>query len=161
MGAEVARIVGQERIAEVFGVAPKTIVAWQEEGFPIAFRGSPGIPSEYESAECIRWYVDREVKKVQAESPNDRLARVKADAIEMDNAERRGVLIPADMLEPKLKATVVAARTRWLDAVPRLARDLPADVPAREAMLLGEFEAFLHALADWAKADAIEEDDEA
>lgn len=155
------RIMGQQGIADVFGVSRETIDNWQQDGFPVAVRGGPGVPSEYESADCIRWKIDRDVKKVQAESPNDRLARVKADAIEMDNAERRGVLIPADMLEPKLKATVVAARTRWLDAVPRLARDLPADITAREAMLLGEFEAFLHTLADWAKADAIEEDDEA
>lgn len=141
-------------------MAPKTIVAWQEEGFPIAFRGSPGIPSEYESGDCIRWYVDREVKKVQAESPNDRLARVKADAIEMDNAERRGKLIPADLLEPKLKAAFVAAREKWLDATPRLARELPDDLSAREAMLQGEFEAFLARLADWHKADEDQEDDE-
>lgn len=155
-----ALIVGQERIAEVFGVAPKTIVAWQEEGFPIAQRGGPGIPSEYESADCIRWYVDREVKKVQAESPNDRLARVKADSIEMDNAERRGKLIPADLLEPKLKAAFVAAREKWLDVVPRLVRELPEDMAAREAMLQGEFEAFLARLADWQKADEDQEDDE-
>jgi len=156
----VSRIVGQERVAEVFGVAPKTIVDWQEQGFPIAFRGSPGIPSEYESADCIRWYVEREVKKVQSESPNDRLARVKADAIEMDNAERRGKLIPADLLEPKLKAAFVAAREKWLDAVPRLARELPEDLSARETMLQGELESFLVRLADWQKADEDQEDDE-
>lgn len=155
-----ARIVGQERIAEVFGVAPKTIVAWQEEGFPIAQRGSPGIPSEYESADCIRWYVDREVKKVQTETPNDRLARVKADSIEMDNAERRGQLIPAELLEPKLKAAFVAAREKFLDAVPRLARELPVELGAREAMLQGELEAFLARLADWQKAEDDEEGDE-
>lgn len=155
-----ARIVGQERIAEVFGVAPKTIVDWQEQGFPVAVRGGPGVASEYESAECIRWLVDREIRKVQVETPNDRLARVKADSIEMDNAVRRGQLIPADQLEPKLRAAFLAARERWLDAVPRLVRELPDEPAAREATLQTEFEAFLHRLADWAKADEIEEDDE-
>lgn len=154
-----ARIVGQEQIAGIFGVAPKTIVEWQEQGFPIAQRGRPGVPSEYETADCINWLVDREVKKVQAEKPQDRLARVQADKIEMENAERRGQLIPADMLEPKLKAAFLVARTKWLDAVPRLARELPEDPAARESMLQGEFEAFLHTLADWAKADQVEEDD--
>ncbi|MBC2731368.1 terminase small subunit [Thiobacillus sp.] len=155
-----ARIVGQERIAEVFGVAPKTIVDWQEQGFPIAVRGGPGVPSEYESADCIRWYVEREVKKIQSESPNDRLSRVKADAIEMDNAERRGKLIPSDLLEPKLKAAFVAAREKFLDAVPRLARELPAELGARETMLQAELEAFLARLADWQKAENVEEEDE-
>lgn len=154
------RIVGQERIAAVFGVAPKTIVDWQEQGFPIALRGSPGIPSEYDTPACIAWLVDRELKKVQAESPNDRLARVRADSIEMDNAERRGLLIRADQLEPKLKAAFVAAREAWLDAVPRLSRELPVDAEGREALLQAEFEAFLTRLAQWANA-ADEEDEDA
>lgn len=155
-----SRIIGQERIAEVFGVAPKTIVEWQEQGFPVALRGGPGVPSEYESAECIRWRVDSELRKVQGETPTDRLSRVRADAIEMDNAVRRGLLIPADLLEPKLKAAFVTARTKWLDAVPRLVRELPEESTARETMLQGEFEAFLHRLANWAEADTVVEDDD-
>lgn len=153
------RIVGQERVADVFGVAPKTIVDWQEQGFPIALRGSPGIPSEYDTAACIAWLVDRELKKIQAESPNDRLARVRADSIEMDNAERRGLLIHADQLEPKLKAAFVAAREAWLDAVPRLAHDLPEDTQGREDLLQAEFEGFLHRLAQWANASDDEDED--
>lgn len=153
------RIVGQENIASVFGVAPKTIVEWQEQGFPVAVRGGPGVASEYETESCIGWLVDREVRKVQSERPQDRLARVQADKIEMENAEKRGNLIPADQLEPKLKAAFVSARENWLDAVTRLARELPADLREREAMLQAEFEAFLHRLADWAHADQDVEDD--
>lgn len=145
----------------MFGVAPKTIVEWQEQGLPIAQRGGPGVASEYESADCIRWYVEREVRKVQDESPNDRLARVKADSIEMDNAERRGKLIPADLLEPKLQAAFVDAREKWLNVVPRLARELPADAAGREAMLQREFEAFLARLADWRRTDDENEEGEA
>lgn len=153
------RIVGQEQIASVFGVAPKTIVEWQEQGFPIGRRGSPGVPSEYDSEQCITWLVDREVRKVQAERPQDRLARVQADKIEMENAERRGQLVRADQLEPRLKAAYVAAREGWLEVVPRLVRDLPADLAQREQILQSEFEAFLHRLADWANADKSLDDD--
>lgn len=155
-----ARIVGQERIADVFGVAPKTIVEWQEQGFPVAQRGGPGVASEYESADCIQWKVERELKKIQSETPNDRLARAKAESVEMDNAERRGLLVRADQLEPKLKAAFVAAREKWLDAQHRLARELPADIDGREAMLQAEFEAFLSRLASWSNADELLEDDE-
>lgn len=155
-----ARIVGQERIADVFGVAPKTIVEWQEHGFPIAQRGGPGVASEYESAECIRWKIEHELRKIQSESPNDRLARAKAESVEMDNAERRGQLVQAAQLEPKLAAAFVAAREKWLDAVPRLARELPVDIDAREALLQAEFEAFLKRLASWSSAsDDVEEDE--
>ena len=154
------RITGQERIADVFGVAPKTIVEWQEQGMPIAVRGRPGVPSEYDSEACIAWMVDREVKKVQNEKPQDRLARLQADKIEMELAERRGVLIPADLLEPRLQAAFTAARERLLEAAPRLARELPADAEGREAALQAEFEALLHRLADWANAGVDEGDDE-
>lgn len=154
------RIIGQERIAEVFGVAPKTIVDWQAQGFPIALRGSPGIPSEYESQACINWMLERELKKLQAESANDRLARVRADAIEMDNAERRGLLIPADQLEPQLKAAMVSAREAWLDAVPRLARDVQGKAAqVVEDLLMAEFEAFLHRIAQWGHAGDDEEEE--
>ena len=87
-----------------------------------------------------------------------RLARVQADKIEMENEVNRGLLIPADQLEPKLLAAFTVARETWIDAVPRLARELPADPGAREVMLLAEFEGFLHQLANWAHADV--EDDE-
>lgn len=154
------RIVGQERIAEVFGVAPKTIVEWQDQGFPIAQRGSPGVPSEYETQACINWLVERELRKVQAEKPQDRLARVTADKIEMENLERRGLLIKAELLEPKLKAAYIAAREAWLEAVPRLANTLPDEVDGRERLLQAEFEALLNRLADWSHADVDDEEDE-
>jgi phage terminase Nu1 subunit (DNA packaging protein) len=155
------RVIGQENIASMMGVAPKTIVEWQEQGLPIALRGSPGIPSEYESADVIRWYVERELKKVREESPNDRLARVKADAIEMDNAERRGLLIPADQIEPKLRAAMVLAREAWMDAVPQAVRKAraAADDEAAEAVLEAEFAQFLARISRWRDADSIDEED--
>lgn len=153
-------IVGQERIADVFGVAPKTIVEWQEQGFPIAVRGSPGVPSEYDSQACINWMLDREVKRLQLESASDRLARVRADAIEMDNAERRKVLVPAADVEPRLRAAMVSAREAWLDAPPRLARDAQGkSARAIEDLLVAEFEAFLHRIAQWGHATDDEDEE--
>jgi phage terminase Nu1 subunit (DNA packaging protein) len=152
------RIVGQENIASVFGVAPKTVVEWQEQGFPVALRGGPGVPSEYETEACIGWLVDREVKKVQAERPQDRLARVQADKIEMENAERRGQLIPADQLEPKLRAAMVAARAALRNEPARLAREVLGKKPEESEALLSEaFDAFLVRLSQWPDAQALED----
>lgn len=155
------RIVGQEQVADLFGVAPKTIVEWQEAGFPIAQRGSPGIPSEYESQACIDWLVAREVRKVQAELPRDRLARVQADAIEMDNAVKRGTLIPADQLEPKLRAALVYLREQLLglrrtlvpQLVGRTAREMEHAIEAAHTQALSR-------LAQWRKADTFDDDEE-
>ena len=149
-----ANVVGQEAIAEVFGVAPKTIVEWQEQGFPIAVRGGPGVPSEYDSAACISWLVDREVKKVRGESPRDRLFRLQAESIEMDMAERRGQLVHVDSVEPRLRAAVLAAREFLLRQAPDLAGRLEGcDKPQRLALLRTTFENFLRRLAAWRTAE--------
>ena len=151
------RVIGQEQVAALFGVAPKTIVAWQDEGLPIALRGSPGIPSEYESETCINWLVAREVLKVQGERPQDRLARVQADKIEMENEVNRGLLIPADQLEPKLRAAMIAAREAWRNEPTRLAREVPGKpIKEIEEMLSTAFDQFLTRLSRWPEAHVVE-----
>ena len=155
------RIVGQEQIAEMFGVAPKTVVQWQEQGMPIAERGRPGVPSEYESAACINWLVSREVAKVQAERPQDRLHRVQADKIEMENAEKRGQLVSAAQLEPKLRAMVIAAGEAWRNEPARLAREVPGRaVREIEDLIAAAFDAFLLRLSRWDPAGAELPDEE-
>jgi len=155
------RIVGQEQIADVFGVAPKTIVEWQEQGMPIAVRGRPGVPSEYDTDACIAWYADREVKKIQAERPQDRLARVQADKIELELMEKRGLLLPADMIEPKLRAAMIAAREMWRNEPSRLAREVPGKpIKEIEDLLAASYEAFLVKLSRWQDAAVIEEGDD-
>ncbi|MDO9596723.1 MAG: terminase small subunit [Azoarcus sp.] len=144
------KVIGQQGVADMFGVSRETIDNWQQQGLPVSVRGGPGVPSEYDSAPCVRWLIERELRKVRSESPNDRLARVRADAIEMDNAERRGTLIPADLLEPKLKAAMIAAREMLLNEPPRLARDAQGKtVQELEDMLSAAFEGFLTALSRW------------
>ena len=154
------RIVGMDQIADLLGVAPKTVVEWQEQGLPIALRGKPGVPSEYETADCVRWLVEREVKKVQGEKPQDRLARVQADKIELELAEKRGLLLPADQIEPKLRAAVIAAREMWRNEPARLAREVPGKpIKEIEELLAGSYEAFLVKLSRWQDVQIIEDDE--
>lgn len=154
------RIIGQEQIADVLGVSAKTLVEWQEQGLPIAVRGKPGIPSEYEAADCVRWLVEREVKKVQGEKPQDRLARVQADKIELELAEKRGLLLPADQIEPKLRAAMVAAREMWRNEPARLAREVPGKtIKEMEDLLALSYEAFLVKLSRWQDVQIVENED--
>lgn len=154
-------VVGQEQVAAMFGVAPKTIVEWQEQGFPIAKRGGPSVPSEYDSASCIRWLVDREVFKASGESAKDRLYRLQADSLEMTMAERRRLLLPADQIEPAMQAAMVAARERLLQARKRLAVAVQGKTPAEcEALLDAEHGGFLERMANWRPTDDDPEDDE-
>jgi phage terminase Nu1 subunit (DNA packaging protein) len=144
------RIIGQEKIAEVFGVAPKTIVDWQEQGFPISVRGQRGIPSEYDTSACIAWYVERELQKSGAnETPRDRLARLQGDEAEMRIRERMGELVPADKIEPVWMGLVTAARSYLRTEPDRLAHLLEASegVDAKRDLLAETFDEFLRKLS--------------
>lgn len=123
-------IVGQERIAEVFGVAPKTIVEWQEQGLPIAKRGSPGIPSEYQTEHCIDWLVRREVERASGESAKDRLAKLQGDKIERELRIMDRELIEAKDIEPAVQqwltdhaAALDQVPETWCDAVVAVGSD--------------------------------------
>ena len=149
------QISGQQSIADVFGVTRETIDTWQHQGMPVEVRGGPGVPSIYDSAACIAWRVESEVRKVQGERPQDRLARVQADKIEMENAERRGLLIPADQLEPKLRAAMIAAREAWRNEPARLAHEAQGKSSQdMEILLAAAFDAFLTRLSRWPDASA-------
>lgn len=153
------RIAGQEQLAELFGVAPKTIGEWQEQGLPIAARGRRGIASQYDSAACIRWLVEREVRKVQGEPPRDRLARVQAEQIEMAIAKERRVLIAADSVEPLIRSACIAAREYLQREKKRLAMRLDRTTSRKEReRVIGEIhDAFLRKLAAW-RGDPVEDE---
>jgi hypothetical protein len=156
------RIVGQEQIASMFGITVKSVCEWQTQGMPIALRGefAGGVPNEYESGACIGWLVEREVGKVRGESQRDRLARVQADSVEMDNAAKRRELVPVAQIEPTMRAAVIAAREAWRNEPPRLVRiaGLKGDVAARfEQSLQDAFDAFLVRVSRWREAKPIDD----
>lgn len=154
------RIVGQETVAALFGVAPKTIVEWQADGFPVAQRGGPGVPSEYESEECIQWLVDRERSKLQVESPRARVFRLQGDALERDMAEKAKLLVHVDQVEPKWRAAVLAAREYLMrQPAPLAARLQGLNRREVEAALRAAFEEYLRRLAAWRHADEVVDDE--
>lgn len=158
------RIKGQEKIASVFGVAPKTITEWQVMGFPVAVQGGPGVPSEYDAPACIAWLIEREIAKVRKESPKDRLSRLQGDKIEQEMLRDAGLLIPTSEIEPLWESAVVAAREFLVGEPGRIASlSIGLDKPAVEALLRTCFDEYLGKLANWraAMADDEEEPDEA
>lgn len=155
------RVIGQESVAEMFGVAPKTIVEWQEQGLPVASRGRPGVPSEYESRDCIDWFVQRALARVNAEQPRDRLVRLQGDDLEIELAIKRGTLVAPSEIEPKLRAAIISAREQLLglrtSVVPAL---VGKTVREMQDELERAHEDFLRRLSNWQAAKHHEEEDE-
>jgi terminase small subunit / prophage DNA-packing protein len=144
------KITGQSSLADLFGVAEKTIVEWQDEGMPVVLRGQAPRPNEYDSVECIRWMVQREVHKVQGESPRDRVFRLQADKLELELAKERGLLIPVSIVEPRMLDAVLAAREHLMSEKARLAALVHGRSRDDVEQLLGAaFEDTLRRLADW------------
>lgn len=148
------RIVGQERMAEIFGVSARSMTEWQAEGMPVAVYGGPGVPGEYDSEICIRWLIDRAVRKVQGpEAPKDRLARLQGDDLEMKLARERGKLIEASAVEPAMRAAIVSAREYVRSEPARIATALEGlDREAREVALRALFDEVLIKLSRWSEA---------
>ena len=107
------KIKGQENIASVFGVAPKTIVEWQEQGFPIYSQGKRGVSSEYETLDCITWFVQREMDKVKFEAAKDRLSRLQGDKVELELATMRRDLVPSADVEPAIAEFLIDLRNEF------------------------------------------------
>lgn len=148
------RIKGQEQVALVFGVAPKTITEWQVMGFPVAVQGGPGVASEYDTPACVQWLVDREIRKVRAESPKDRVFRLQGDKLEREELKEARLLILASEVEPLWSSAVLGAREFLSGEPPRLASlAMGLGKPALETLLRETFEQFLGRLSNWQAAD--------
>ena len=79
-----------------------------------------------------------------------KLARAQRERIEMEVATERGRLIPADLIEPKIRAAIIAAREAWRDSPERLARGLVGKtIDESVALLSAEFDAFLVRFSRW------------
>lgn len=52
--------VNKKRLAEIFGVDPRTIERWQTLGLPHASGGGKGVEVTFDSAQVIEWYAQRE-----------------------------------------------------------------------------------------------------
>jgi len=156
------RIVGQAEIAALFGVSARTITEWQAAGLPVAVQGGPGVPGQYDAPACVRWLVEREVRKVQGESPKDRLARLQGDDLEMKLERERGKLIEAGAVEPMMRAAIVSARERIRNEPARIAVALEGMTKAeREALLRELFDDVLTKLSRWQQVGATDGDEEA
>ncbi len=152
---------GIKALCEVFGCSHQAIAEWQQQGMPVLSRGGPNTPSVFQTVDVHAWLVDRAVAKASGgESPRDRVFRLQGDALELEMAEKRGRLIPADAVEPLWSSAVVAAREMLLGERRRLAALLDGvnDRQQREALIGQVHEAYLRKLAAWRAAN---DDDDA
>lgn len=69
--------VNKKRLAEIFGVDPRTIERWQMQGLPHVSGGGKGVEVTFDSAQVIEWYVQRE-KEIENEKLRSELDDLRA-----------------------------------------------------------------------------------
>lgn len=143
-------IVNQTGLAAIFGVSEVTIWEWRKAGMPRLSQGQAGTAHQYETAACIAWYAEREASRATRESQKDKLTRLQADLLEIENAERRSRLVPGDEVEPLWRSRVFAAAVLLHHEPQRLAElvDVALGMEAKRTVLRREFNALLTHLGE-------------
>jgi terminase small subunit / prophage DNA-packing protein len=117
-------IVNKRDLADVTGVSERTLSEWQKAGLPILNVGSRGQENEYDTAEVIKWMINREISRSRTQTPKDRLDSIRADEIELRLAERCGQLIDALEAETMWRTVITTARIELLAFVEGLKSDM-------------------------------------
>lgn len=109
------RVVNKRELSEITDISQQTISEWQAKGLPYVAGNSRHGGNQYDTAAVIRWLRETDVAKAcGGETPRDRLARVQADRVEMEIAEKRRELIPAGEIGQEWASVIVATRQALL-----------------------------------------------
>lgn len=151
--------VNKHELSEILGVSERTLTEWQKDGLPIAYDGERGESNRYDTDKVIAWWIAREVGKVQAESPKDRLARLQADKVELEIAKDLGQLVAVEDIEPAWVAMVTDAKSFLRSQPDRLAHllEISEGVDAKRDLLMETFDEFLHKLSGYSLPEIAED----
>jgi len=143
--------VTKKELANILGVSERIITEWQKEDPPL-----PRFNNEYETKDIISWYTRRAVNKAVAETPKDRLDRIKGDREELQLMKDLELLAPLDIISAAWITRVTACRQDLLGLPLTLATEIKAryGVDIDENILLSKIENCLIKLS--ASMDAIE-----
>lgn len=111
--------VNKKKLAEIFGCDVRTVTAWQSQGLPLVSGGGKGNEAVFDTAAAISWYAERdasieneklrkEVDDLRAAAESElnpgtidyeryRLTKAQADAQELKNAEREGLVLETEL----------------------------------------------------------------
>jgi phage terminase Nu1 subunit (DNA packaging protein) len=126
------KLVNQAELSEILGVSDVTLWTWGKEGLPIARSAElRGLAHEYDTADVIRWWLQRELTKAQVRSPRDRLDEVRAQREELALQRDRRELIDVKEIRPLLER-FVQDNVAVMDGIPEKYAPLLQQTPDTE-----------------------------
>ncbi|WP_025041019.1 terminase small subunit [Nitrosospira briensis] len=154
-----SKIVNKSALSEIVGISERTLTDWQRDGLPVVYSGERGESNQYDTEQVIAWMIAREVAKFQVESQKDRLSRLQGDKVELEIAEKRGLLIPVGEIEPAWNAMVASARSFLRSQPDRLAHllEVTDGVDAKRDLIAETFDDALRKLSEYESAEGTAE----
>ncbi len=145
------KVCGKSEMAAIFGVTPKTITVWQEEGMPFYPPPSKGEANSYNTLDVIRWRIAREKgygggDTLDLDTERARLAKEQADSKAMSNELDRGEMINLEAAMIIVQRSAFAIRQKIINS------DLSKE--AKQALLVD-----INSLGDQDFSDVENEDD--
>lgn len=133
-------------LAQLLGVSREAVGEWLKDGLP--YRSREGIGGEHaiDSAQAVQWIFARESARRYGESAVQRLARAKAEEVELRLALKRNDLVPFAQIEPAWRTRCLTAAAFLSGQPSRLAGVLEttAGIEAKREVLTQVFREFLH-----------------
>lgn len=129
-------IVNKRQLAATFGVSEETITQWQNKGMPIVSQRKGTQGNEYETADCIRWFANRDAGGDGALDLNQeraRLAKAQADKTTLEAAELKGEMVRYEEISAHWTNRAAACRSRLLT--------IPSKIAPRVRAAVNDFEA--------------------
>lgn len=147
--------VSRDTLAGVFGVSPRSITYWCDEGMPRVRRGT------FDVAACVQWRLSTLMQRDQGTSDEERRALVRAqtERTQLEASRLRGTLIDADLVHRTLMqlGTLVASQLDGLAG--RAAAEVAAmsDTLQVQTYLLAECRSIRTSIADLIAGFAVEQ----
>jgi phage terminase Nu1 subunit (DNA packaging protein) len=154
-------------LAEYIGVSPPTIDRMVKQGAPVVQRGSRGVEWIFDSAEVIRWQIERAIEQAAGEEPTGldeierRTAYAKMEMAELELATKRGEVATIRDFERAQAKAFAEIRTNVMNVAQRVVLQLlgETDETTFKAKLRAELALALQAAAE-ADLTLPDEDDE-
>ncbi len=132
--------VNKRQLADILGCSPRNLDKHIKDGLPCLSGGGKGKPREFDSSECIKWLIDREIEKrcggsmpeAGSMADEDRLLkRARRQKLQIEIDQKRGQIASIEMFED-LAFVIAGVYGSQLDSLaPRVAGKLAAiDTPA-------------------------------
>lgn len=168
-------LVNRKNLANVFGVTLPTIDAWRDRGMPFVTEGRLGREWEFETRDCIDWWVEQQGRRASVAGSTDpgfesieeaerRKMIAQADRAEVQVAKEAGILVPISEVASVVAEENARVRARLLtipnELRPKVLTFLSNDRKAAEQLLTDAEAVLMEALGEirsWAPAPEVVE----